>query len=162
MVSDRAISFERIGVLDWNFIHRQHSLSHFDLGVHVPLVFSIFGGTDHILKVLIFWGNSMHCIVPGRLYKNNILWPTFSLCLLDWLSLPASCWTSSLEPKHFSDLVAEGPSVKSEDLHFCATFSAEFELKKLRMLACDIFVEAFQTDHVFWLGNEQSRYPFRK
>ena len=22
------------------------------------------------------------------------------------------------------------------------------------MLACDIFVEAFQTDHVFWLGNE--------
>ena len=54
---------------------------------------------------------------------------------------------------HFSDLVAEGPSVKSEDLCFCAPFSAKFELKKLRMLACDIFVEAF------WLGNEQSRYP---
>ena len=58
-------------------------------------------------------------------------------------------------PMHFSDLVAEGPSVKSEDLCFCAPFSAKFELKKLRMLACDIFVEAF------WLGNEQSRYPSR-
>ena len=64
-------------------------------------------------------------------------------------------------PKHFSDLVAGGPSVKSEDLRFCAPFSAKFELKKLRMLAWDIFVEAFQTDHEFWLGNEQSRYPSR-
>ena len=24
---------------------------------------------------------------------------------------------------------------------------------------CGIFVEAFQIDHLFWLGNEQSRYP---
>ena len=64
-----------------------------------------------------------------------------------------------LEPKHFSDLVAEGPSVKYEDLCFCAPFYATFELKKLRMLDCDIFVEAFQTDHVFWLGKEQTRYP---
>ena len=64
-------------------------------------------------------------------------------------------------PKQFSDLVAEGPSVKSENLCFCALFSAKFELKKLRILACDIFVDVFQTDHVFWLGNEQSRYPSR-
>ena len=61
-------------------------------------------------------------------------------------------------PKHFSDLVAEGPSVNSEDLRLCAPFSAKCELKKFRMLACDIFIEAIQTDYVFWLGNEQSRY----
>ena len=34
-------------------------------------------------------------------------------------------------PKHFSDLVAEWPSVKSDDLRFCAPFFAKFELKKL-------------------------------
>ena len=36
--------------------------------------------------------------------------------------------------------MAEGPSVKSEDLRFCAPFSAKFELKKLIhvLLACDI------------------------
>ena len=43
-------------------------------------------------------------------------------------------------PKHFSVLVAEGPSVESEDLRFCTPYSAKFELKKLRMLACDIFL----------------------
>ena len=60
-----------------------------------------------------------------------------------------------------NDLVAEEPSVTPEDLRFCAPFSAMFEPKKLRMLACYIFADAFQTDHVFWLGNEQSRYPYQ-
>ena len=55
--------------------------------------------------------------------------------MTDLFILPLGCQFSAehlhyLEPNHFSDLVAEGPSVTSEDLRFCTPFLAKFEPKK--------------------------------